>query len=181
MPCWPCLEVGEAVHRVGNLVAGGGVAQHAANLTWLHVLRRQAAAPVGGLGCRSEKSGVRVWRGLPSVLSTNRLNKQTRTQITHPTLPRCKLTASWSSPSCLSSSLRSSSKGRACSNWRSGCCSGHSRISNALLSVRHSSAADDQPRRRQISNRARAMRGAFWDTYIRSAVREKDSTRAREM
>jgi hypothetical protein len=43
-----------------------------------------------------------------------------------------------------------------------------------------SSAVADQPRRRQISNTARAMRGALVDTYIMSAVSEKLSTRARE-
>jgi hypothetical protein len=41
------------------------------------------------------------------------------------------------------------------------------------------SAAVDQPRRRQISKRARQMRGAFWLTYIMSAVSEKLSMRAR--
>lgn len=41
-----------------------------------------------------------------------------------------------------------------------------------------SSAVADQPRRRQISNTARAMRGALVDTYIMSAVSEKLSTRA---
>ena len=43
-----------------------------------------------------------------------------------------------------------------------------------------SSAVPDQPRRRAISNTARAMRGAFVDTYIMSAVSEKLSTRARD-
>ncbi len=41
-----------------------------------------------------------------------------------------------------------------------------------------SSAVADQPRRRQISNTAREMRGALVDTYIMSAVSEKLSTRA---
>lgn len=50
-----------------------------------------------------------------------------------------------------------------------------------LLMVRQSSAADDQLRRRQISKRAREMRGALLETYIRSAVRLKLSTRARLM
>ena len=43
-----------------------------------------------------------------------------------------------------------------------------------------SSAVPDQPRRRAISNTARAMRGAFVETYIMSAVSEKLSTRARD-
>jgi hypothetical protein len=43
-----------------------------------------------------------------------------------------------------------------------------------------SSAVADHPRRRQISNTARAMRGALVDTYIMSAVSEKLSTRARD-
>lgn len=51
----------------------------------------------------------------------------------------------------------------------------------ALQSVSASSATVDQERRRQISNSARQMRGAFWLTYIMSAVREKLSMRAREM
>ena len=45
--------------------------------------------------------------------------------------------------------------------------------------VRAMSAAVDQLRRRQISNSARQMRGAFWLTYIMSAVSEKLSARAR--
>ena len=46
--------------------------------------------------------------------------------------------------------------------------------------VRAMSAAVDHPRRRQISNSARQMRGAFWLTYIMSAVSEKLSARARD-
>lgn len=34
-----CLQVGEGLHAGGDLVAGGGVAQHAANLSRFHVLR----------------------------------------------------------------------------------------------------------------------------------------------
>ena len=41
------------------------------------------------------------------------------------------------------------------------------------------SAAVDHPRRRQISKSARQMRGAFWLTYIMSALRLKLSMRAR--
>ena len=47
--------------------------------------------------------------------------------------------------------------------------------------MRHSSAAEDQLLRRQISKSARAMRGAFCDTYIESAVRLKLSMRERLM
>ena len=50
-----------------------------------------------------------------------------------------------------------------------------------MLRVRHSSAAEDQLLRRQISKSARAMRGAFCDTYIKSAVRLKLSMRDRLM
>lgn len=46
--------------------------------------------------------------------------------------------------------------------------------------VSASSAAVDQLRRRQISNSARQIRGAFWLTYIMSAVSEKLSMRARD-
>ncbi len=50
-----------------------------------------------------------------------------------------------------------------------------------LQRVSASSAAVDQLRRKQISNSARQMRGAFWLTYIMSAVSEKLSMRTREM
>lgn len=50
-----------------------------------------------------------------------------------------------------------------------------------LHRVRVSSAAAGQPRRRQISKAARQILGAFWDTYIMSATREKLSTRALDM
>jgi len=52
--------------------------------------------------------------------------------------------------------------------------------SGTLHIVRAMSAAVDQLRRRQISNSARQMRGAFWLTYIMSAVSEKLSARARD-
>ena len=50
-----------------------------------------------------------------------------------------------------------------------------------LQRVRVSSAAPGHPRLRQISKAALQMRGAFWDTYMRSATREKLSTLALEM
>ena len=54
------------------------------------------------------------------------------------------------------------------------------RTAPTLHMVRAMSAAVDQLRRRQISKSARQMRGAFWLTYIMSAVREKLSARARD-
>ena len=47
-----------------------------------------------------------------------------------------------------------------------------------LQRVSASSAQELQPRRKQISNTARAILGALEDTYIMSAIKEKLSTRA---
>mmetsp|Transcript_17116 Transcript_17116/g.51223 ORF Transcript_17116/g.51223 Transcript_17116/m.51223 type:complete len:244 (+) Transcript_17116:1481-2212(+) len=88
------------------------------------------------------------------------------------------MSCSWSSSTPRSSSFASSSGASELPNWRSGCWWLHSRSSKALQRRSASSAVALHPRRRQISNTERAMRGALADTYIMSAVSEKLSMRA---
>mmetsp|Transcript_32333 Transcript_32333/g.83761 ORF Transcript_32333/g.83761 Transcript_32333/m.83761 type:complete len:204 (-) Transcript_32333:617-1228(-) len=86
------------------------------------------------------------------------------------------MSTSWSIHSPRSSILKSSSGDSRPMNWRSGCWYGHSCSSKHLQNSSVVSAMPDQPRLRQISCSARAMRPALADTYIKSAMREKESS-----
>lgn len=61
----PCLEVGEALHCVGNLVAGSGVAQHAANLSGLHVLRTEPRASACQAAEKQDEGGFECTASCP--------------------------------------------------------------------------------------------------------------------
>ena len=114
------LQVREALHAGGDLVAGGGVPQQAANLPGTHVLHRVAPRQAEHVAMRTMHS-AQLRRHLHCCLKRWRSAEERASS----------LTASMSRLRLRSSSLRSSSYDSCCSNWRSGCCSGHRRSSKA--------------------------------------------------